>query len=185
MQEADFWDKLGLQFVREPKTVELANGVLLTYLPPTSVETTQARHTASSLFEANDRLVRAAQRYGWSAEDVRTAIRPDSWEGVAQLAFAIELACLIVSAIDRAERSVAPDVTAFRHLFRVEANLVTFLDAITDAQRDLIRAKKEPPPSPDGSGPGAAKSAPDASGSNDPAPAAVSDPKTDSPAQEG
>ena len=184
MSRSEFWSQLGLEYSAEPQTLELGRGIRLTFRPPTSHDTTRARHANAIVFAADDEMRTAAQRYAWSSEDVKAVQRPSNWEGIGQLIFCIELAALTVTSVQRFDGdcyvgSVPVSIATFSELFRLDDNLETFAAAVDKSAREMLRAKKEPASSLNGCSPEEAPTVMVVDGSGDPAPTEDSSPKTD------
>lgn len=82
-----------------------------------------------------------------SAKDKAGLADPKTWNGVAELCVAAELAALVVTSVTRQigdeRRSVEVDVGDFADLFRLGDNLDRFIAEARKASRELVTAKKE------------------------------------------
>lgn len=173
-------EELGLQVSPASHELDLAQGVVLRYRTPSSLDTTLARTRLAEVLAPASGLAAAAARYGLPREEFGILVDPDQWEGVGAALYAIELAVLIVTGVERragegdAARSwsTAPTVEVLAWLLRQEGNLDAFLKATDAAGRSLIQPKKERAPSPNGSSGAAARTATDAAPPAPPAPGA-------------
>lgn len=173
-------DALGLDVAPTHHDLALGHGVTLRFRTPTALDTTLARSRLGEVLAPASALSAAAARYGLPRSDFGVLADPEQWEGVAAALFGIELAVLIVTAVDRRaveageERvwSVAPDVTVLSWLLRQQGNLDAFLKATEAAGGSLIQPKKEPAPSLNGCSAAGARTATAAPAPAPPAPGA-------------
>lgn len=157
--------------------VDLADGVKLTARAPTALDWSRARARIADVFDPLDRLRAASARYGMTADDRGALADPATWEGISEYCLMVEIADLVVSAINRTDAvgrtfALAPSSTALAALLRRGDNLDRFTIKMREAERELLVPKKEPAPSPDGFGAAAGTIAPDAEPTVTPAPVA-------------
>lgn len=153
-------ESLGLELNVEPRTLWLANGVELVYRPPEGTDWQVARKRAEEAFSARDALATAVLRYGWTSADAVKLLDPDRWSEAAIFCTAVELAPLVVTEVARVvageRKTLPPTLEVFRVLFKQNRNLEAFWAAAKEADAELIQPKKEPPPSLNTFGAGAA-----------------------------
>ncbi|MDP1738915.1 MAG: hypothetical protein Q8L23_15920 [Caulobacter sp.] len=165
--DPDILDQLGLAADTAARTVDLAHGIRLTFRPPTSLDFTRAGQRAAASLEAAAALKSAIDRYGLSKSDLADLADPEIWEGASAFITSVELALLIVTAVERRTGdgeslqvwSVAPSAEALSTVLRHEGSLTAFMKATQAAGEELIQPKKECAPSPGGFGPAAARTA--------------------------
>lgn len=173
-------EELGLQVSPASHDLDLAQGVVLRFRTPTALDVTLARTRLAEVLSPAAGLAAAGERYGLPRAEFGILVDPDQWEGVGAALYAIELAALIVTAVERREGegeaarswSTAPTVEVLAWLLRQEGNLNAFLKATDNAAGSLIQPKKERAPSPIGSSGAAARTVTDAAPPAPPAPGA-------------
>lgn len=140
-------DALGLVINDGSRTLDLEDGVKLTFRPPEGADWSAAGTEVGTAM-ANVRSVADARKlYGFDGHDVTALADPKSWESTAEWCVSVHLAARIVTRIERhvGEQvlSVDPDVEAFAFLFKLGENHAQFLKEAKRAGRELITAKKE------------------------------------------
>lgn len=171
---------LGLEIAPTTHDLPLAQGVVLRFRTPTALDVTLARSRLAEVLGPASALADAAARYGLPRAEFAILVDPAEWEGVGAFLLGVELANLVVTAIERLDGegeaarllSVPPTLEVLSWLLRQEGNLNAFLKATDAAAGSLIQPKKERAPSPNGSSGAAARTATDAAAPPPPAPGA-------------
>ena len=140
-------DALGLQANLDPMRCELADGVVLTMRPPVADDHCAAKAAVAEVLGAQNAMARAAAHYGWNGQAQVAMADPAIWETRVERCLHVELAALVVTAIEREvdgeTLSVPPSVAAFNQLFMMGDNLDRFVDKVRTTSRAVIAAKKD------------------------------------------
>lgn len=147
MRPEDLAKALGLVINGEPRTLDLADGVKLTFRPPEGSDWSAAGTAVAKAMGSVKTTADARRLYGFGLRDVAALCDPQMWEGTADWCVAVELAARIVTLIERPVGeevlTIAPDREAFAFLFKLGDNYERFQVAAKEAGQALISAKKE------------------------------------------
>lgn len=147
MSKNDVAGKLGFAVNGALRSLELQDGVILTYRPPEGSDWSAAGAAVARAMGAVKAAADAKKLYNLTARDIVDLADPGVWDGVAEWCISVELAARIVTDVSRdvagERRTVEADKETFSFLFRLGENHARFERAVREAGRDLFTAKKE------------------------------------------